>query len=347
MTARLIIEHPGLMTTVQDLGRFGAQALGIPVSGALDTVSLRLANALVGNSPDSAGLEIRMMGPVIRIAGGAVRVALIGTETQLEIVGESARTVPSGQSVLLAEDTTFRIGPTPDTAVCYLAVQGSFALTPEFGSCATYEPGRLGGVHGRALIKGDTIVISGDGSAQRSERRAGKKDKTKLDGPIRVVLGPQHDHFTEAAVRKFLTATYRVSPKSNRMGLQLEGDILEHSAGHDIASDGIVAGSVQVPGNGLPIVLLADRQTTGGYPKIATVASADLPRLGRMLAGTSIRFTAIDVGEAETLRRNAERTLEQEIKGIENVATNHGDLEAILMRENLISGIVGPDDASS
>ncbi len=318
MTARLIVDHPGLMTTVQDMGRFGTQALGVPVSGALDIDALRLANALVGNPPNAAALEIRMVGPTLQVTGGPARVALTGTQVPIEIISETATTIPAGQSALLSPGTRFRIGATRDTGVCYLGVQGSFAIVPELGSLSTYLPGKMGGVQGRALVKGDALPIGGDLPTTGAERRSDQSVLANV-GPVRVILGPQDDYFTPPALRTFLTSRYKVTARSNRMGLQLDGATLSHARGYNIASDGIVAGSIQVTGTGQPIILLADRQTTGGYPKIATVISADLPRLGRMTAGQTINFTPISVEDAETLRRIKEEQFQHALEALETV----------------------------
>lgn len=343
MTVRLVIAQPGLMTTVQDLGRFGAQALGVSVSGALDRDALRVANALVGNEASAAALEIRMLGPLIRVEGGDVRVALVGTQTPLQIIGENAASIPAGQSVRLPSGTVIQIGAIKDSGVCYLAVEGNFDIGPVLGSLSTYLPGGMGGFEGRALRAGDELPLAGEGAARRAERRVRRSVFGEDNSPIRVVPGPQDDYFTGASVQDFLSAGFEVLPSSNRMALQLAGPVLEHSKGYNIASDGIVAGSIQVPGNGMPVVLLADRQTTGGYPKIATVISADLPRLGRLLPGARIRFAAIDAAEAEELRRVAEARLQAVIGGFETVEFGLDSMDRILMRENLIGGVFGQD----
>lgn len=331
------------MTAVQDLGRFGSQSLGVPVSGALDTDALRLANVMVGNDPSAAALEIRMMGPTIRVEAGQVRVALVGTKTPIEVLGGTAAIIPAGHSVILATETVFRVGAVKDSGVCYLAVEGSFAITPELGSLSTYLPGKMGGVEGRPLMKGDVLPVAGDRPVVGSERRINQGFCINDDDPIRVVLGPQDDWFTASSLQTFLNTDFIVSPKSNRMGMHLDGAVLEHAKGYNIASDGIVAGSIQVPGNGSPIILLADRQTTGGYPKIASVISADLPRLGRKLPGQTIRFSAVDVPEAEALRREAETRFWKVVNALEDVQPSLDSFDARLIRENLISGVVGED----
>ena len=277
MSPHLLVQSPGPFTTIQDLGRFGRQDLGVPVSGALDTVALRIANVLVGNPETMAGLEIRGAGPLLRVEADSVRVALGGTAAALEILGEAPRIVPGWQSVRLVRGEAFRIGTLRDTATCYCAVEGGFAVPALFDSQSTYVRGRMGGFEGRALRSGDRVPVSRREAPERGELRLPSPPPYDAGSPVRVVLGPQHDHFTKAAVATFLESSFTVSHQADRMGLRLEGPALEHAGGHDIVSDGIATGAIQVPGTGLPIILLADHQTTGGYPKIATVASVDLP----------------------------------------------------------------------
>lgn len=339
MTPVLHVLDGGAFTTVQDLGRFGAQSLGIPVSGALDPVSLRLANALVGNPHEAAGLEIRMLGPRVRVDVGPVRVALVGTAAPIEILVPDKTIVPAGQTVILQPCTEFRVGPTPDTAACVLAVEGGFGLKPVLGSLSTYTPAGLGGFEGRALKHGDQLALR-TVAAPRSEHRLPGEAARDAKTVFRVVLGPQEHRFSPEAVEALLSGSFVLSPASNRMGLRLEGAVLTHSEGHDIASDGVVAGSMQVPGNGQPIVLIADRQTTGGYPKIATVISADVPHLGRLRPGDTMRFEAVSVAQAEEVRREEESWLAKTIEKISTIKPEGEILSRSLLENNLISGVI-------
>ncbi len=340
MTPRLHIQSAGLMTTVQDMGRLGGQSLGIPVSGALDRIALRMANALVGNPHDMAGLEIRLLGPTIRVVGRPVQVALVGTAGPLEILGPERQLIPAGQSVTLVPDQVVRVGAVADSACCYLAVAGGFALPSVLGSLSTYVPAGLGGFKGRALQDGDDIALTADQTLPPGEQALAQAFDYRENDPIRVVLGPQDDAFTASGIETFLESTYHVSSASDRMGLRPDGPSISHAAGHDIPSDGIVTGSVQVPGTGRPIILLADRQTTGGYPKIASVISADLPRVSRLLPGQTLTFAAVDVPTAEEIRRHQERDIESLLQGIRPVTASIESLQGILMQKNLISGIV-------
>jgi biotin-dependent carboxylase-like uncharacterized protein len=292
---------------LQDLGRHGQQRYGVPVSGALDAVGLRIANAVVGNPDGTAALEMFYRGPTLEVAAGSVRVAAIGAALEVASGGAS-RTVAAGQSVRLSRGDRLTVGPCDATLVAYLAVEGGFALPGDLGSLATFVRAGLGGIDGRPLKKGDLLPLASAAAPERAERRAPKWD---LAPPkrVRVVFGPQDDHFTDRARQTLIESGYTVSRQSDRMGMRLEGPALEHAKGFNIVSDGTAPGSIQVPGNGLPIVLLADRPTTGGYPKIATVASADVPSLGRLRPGATIGFEAVGVEEAEAARRELEERL--------------------------------------
>lgn len=344
MTAHLVVVTPGMLTTVQDLGRFGYQDLGVPVCGAIDAISLRLANALVGNPEDTGALEIRFVGPTLRVAAESLRVALTGTATPIEILGGRTVRVEAGRSVTVKKGDVLRIGTVADTSCCYLAVGGGFALPAPFGSQSTYDKGGFGGLDGRTLREGDRLPLARNKATAHPEVGLGEPVQLDAPGPIRVVLGPQEDHFTEAGIRTLLESEFTLSPQSDRMGLRLDGPAIEHSRGFNILSDGIAAGSIQVPGTGKPIILLADRQTTGGYPKIATVVSADLARLGRLRPGRKLRFAAVSVAEAEQIRREMEADIRRHLKAIAPVDVPREPDTAALLAANLISGVVGREE---
>ncbi len=339
MTSFLNILSPGMFTTVQDLGRFGHQDLGVPVAGALDPISLRLANALVGNPENTGALEIRIMGPSLQIEADAVRVALCGTDAEIEVSGTPPRRVPSGQSIRLRRGDVVQISAIPDTSCCYLAVEGGFDLPAPFASQSTYVRGGFGGYLGRALQKGDQLPLTEDSVSAHPEMRLNEFPVIDSPGAIRVVLGPQDNYFTDAGLHTFLESEFTITQDADRMGLRLDGPTLEHSIGFNISSDGIATGSIQVPGTGKPIVLLADHQTTGGYPKIATVISADLPRLGRMRPGRKLRFEAVSVADAEQVRRDQEATILQSADTIGPVDETREPENDKLLATNLISGV--------
>ena len=341
MSAHLEIIAPGLMTSVQDLGRLGHQALGMPVAGAMDPVALRLANALVGNPENTAALEIGYLGPTLNVVAESLRVAFAGKAKLLlhPAAGGEARALKPFRSALLRHGDRLQIGAVEEGSVAYLAVSGGFAIQPFLGSLSTYMRAGLGGFEGRALKAGDRLpLVSGAAPDDGEQELTDAFDYGS--GPVRVVLGPQEDRFTESGIAIFLSATYTVTKEADRMGLRLDGPVVEHTRGADIASEGLVTGSIQIPGNGKPIILMADRQTTGGYTKIATVISADLPRVGRLKPGDTLAFVAVSVAEAETLRRNQEKAIRKLIEAIRPAQPDVTLDLAALYTENLISGMV-------
>ena len=339
----LRVVSAGFAPTLQDFGRPQVQHLGVPPSGALDPVALRIANALVGNPPETAAIEMRVMGPTLEIDADAVRLALVGTGSAVEILGERRVEAPSHQSIRLTRGRRLRIGSLSDTGVAYLAVEGGFAVEPVYGSLSTYTRALIGGLDGRALRDGDCLPLHHLQAAERAEWRCADRAWWRESGPVRVILGPQEDYFTPASIAAFFEGEYRITREADRMGMRLDGPVLEHSRGHDIVSDGIATGAIQVPGNGRPIVLLADHQTTGGYPKLGTVISADVPRLGRMRPGDALRFAEVTVEEAEAARRALEERVARTIDRF-GPAEPWLDEDA-LYRRNLVSGFVESTEA--
>ena len=340
MTPGLKVLFPGLHTTVQDLGRAGYQNIGVPVSGALDGFGLRLANALVGNPQETAALEILASGPTLEVATDTARLALVGIDASLGIGGASPRVVAAGQSVTVQQGDIVQIALGRQSACCYLAVEGGIAVPRVLGSASTYVRAALGGLNGRALQRGDVVPLATACVSERTELRAPASIPVPADQPIRVVLGPQHKYFRKEAFATLLGAEFRVSKDADRMGMRLDGPLLRHRRGWDIVSDAIATGSIQVPGSGQPIVLLADHQTTGGYPKIATVISADLPRLARCRPGDPLRFVSVELEAAEEMCREAEREF-AELVGALEPAPSELELDiGSLYGENLISGVI-------
>jgi biotin-dependent carboxylase-like uncharacterized protein len=340
MTPGLKVLFPGLHTTVQDLGRAGYQNIGVPVSGALDGFGLRLANALVGNPQETAALEILASGPTLEVATDTARLALVGIDASLGIGGESPRVVAAGQSVTVQQGDIVQIALGRQSACCYLAVEGGIAVPRVLGSASTYVRAALGGLNGRALQRGDVVPLATACVFERTELRAPAPIPVPADQPIRVVLGPQQKYFRKEAFATLLGAEFRVSKDADRMGMRLDGPVLQHRRGWDIVSDAIATGSIQVPGSGQPIVLLADHQTTGGYPKIATVISADLPRLARCRPGDPLRFVSVELEAAEEMCREAEREF-AELVGALEPAPSEIELDiGSLYGENLISGVI-------
>ena len=339
MSAGLEVITPGLMTSVQDRGRFGFQALGISVSGALDPDGFDLANALAGNEAGTGALEIRMLGPTLEVTAESVTVALAGTGAGIEVMSPEREMISACRSVTFRKGQVFRIGAIGDSAVCYLAVHGGFDLPDVYGSQSTCMSAGFGGFHGRILEKGDCLPLrkaAAESVSQRILRRPPEPDSSPV---IRVIAGPQDDYFSAAGIETFFGTGYTVSQAVNRMGMRLEGAAVAHEKGFNIASDGIVRGAIQVPGNGLPIILMADCQTTGGYPKIATVISTDMPKLGRMMPGADIRFEAVSVEEAEAVARDHHERKAALVDSIETFSGSVQQLEHLLMTQNLISGV--------
>lgn len=300
--AQLRIIRPGLFSTVQDLGRFGFQRFGMPVSGAMDPIALRAGNRLVGNPDEAAGLEFTITGPdiafdceaLIAVTGADLSPAIDGTPT----VGWTAISVAAG-SVL-------SFGPRRSGARAYLAVAGGIDVPVVLGSRSTHTRSLTGGLAGRSLAAGDILRggIPASGSFRFVGRTLPASARPQYDAPrLRVILGPQVHDFTTEAVDVLLGETYTLSSEADRMGYRLRGAPLPHRGAADIISDATPAGSVQVPANQEPILLMADHQTTGGYPKIAVVISADLPVAAQLMPGDSLRFSLVDAGEASGLIR--------------------------------------------
>lgn len=347
MSGHLLVVAPGLHSTVQDLGRFGYQAYGVPVAGALDPVGLRLANAVAGNAEGRGegrgALEFLYSGPTLEVAAAAVRLAASAAE--IEILSDPPHRIPSWQSVRLERGARFRFGALRGSVCGYLAVEGGFAIAPVLGSQSTYVRGRIGGLEGRPLREGDRLALELDNPGERGEVCLADPPDLAPPARLRVVFGPQGDSFTQSALDAFLNQPFTVSPEADRMGLRLSGPRLDHAHGFNIVSDGIVTGAIQVPGSGRPIVLLADHQTTGGYPKIATVISADLPAAGRLKPGDEIGFAAVSVAEAQEARRNLEAEIGRRLRGLVPAQTPAVLNQAALYGCNLVSGVV--DGANS
>lgn len=324
---------PGL--SIQDAGRFGWQRFGMGPSGAMDVIGLSAANLLVGNAALTGALELPLAGAKFRVDQGDVTFAVAGAATRVAVDG---RTIPMLTTARAREGETIEIATAQTGVFIYLAVAGGFAIAPMLGSQALHARNAIGALDGSTLKPGDTLPIA----TQVSPLADGLTSTTPLpygNGPIRVLLGPQADHFTERGIATFLNAPYTITPQADRMGFRLAGEKIEHSAkGYNIVSDGIATGTVQVPGGGEPIILLADRQTTGGYPKIATVISADLPRLAQTRPGGTLRFASITRNEAITARRLMQTSLTAFANAKRPAAS---ELDAgLLLAENLISGVV-------
>ena len=297
--------RPGLLTTVQDRGRWGWQADGVPVAGPMDGYSHRLANRLVGNSDAAAALEITLSGPELRVEGDllcAVAGADFGVMADGASVGPTrAFRVPSGGSIRFRERRT--------GARATLAVRGGIDVPPVFDSRATGVAAGVGPFGGRALKAGDRLPVGEPPAAGPNGSSLYPLTMPRGGARLRVLPGPHDALFPPEAVRMFFASRFVIAATSNRMGYTLEGPSLPRGRASEILSDATPFGSVQVPASGYPILLMADRQTTGGYPKIATVISADLPLAAQLAPGDWIEFAACTRGEAIEALRLQERRL--------------------------------------
>lgn len=300
MTGTLEIRAAGPMLTVQDRGRPGFLRFGVSASGPMDAEAFAAANALVGNAPGAALLEFALTGGRFR-ASRDVLVAVTGGEMRAEA---GARPLAPWSSARLRAGEELTVGALRGAVWGYLAVSGGIETPPVMGARATHLRSAIGGLEGRALRPGDVLPLGPEPDALPRHLTRPLRPR---HGPIRVVLGPQDDAFAPEILARFLGAPYAVSAQRDRMAMLLEGPALPAARGHDITSDGTLMGSVQVPPSGRPIVLMADRQTTGGFPKIATVITPDLGRLAQLPTGAMLRFHALSVGAAEAAARAAAR----------------------------------------
>jgi len=298
---------PGMLTTIQDAGRWGFQARGVPVAGAMDPVSHRLANALVGNDRDAASLEVTLLGPELEFEDERL-VAVAGADFDLSLDG---RQVPSNAPFIVAVGSRLRFGARRLGARAYLAVSGGIDVPLTLGSRSTHVVSAMGGLNGRALMAGERVPLGAPG---RAERNALAPQTATVDLPnhhatIRVLPGPQADYFTSDALDMLQSAPYVIASDSDRMGFRLDGPRLTHARGADIISDATPLGVLQVPASGQPILLMADRQTTGGYPKLATVIAADMTIAGQLAPADTITFVVCTLRDALTALIAQERAL--------------------------------------
>ncbi len=289
---------PGILTTIQDLGRYGYSRFGIPPSGALDPLSIRIANLLVGNREEGACLEVTVMGLKLK-ALREVAIAITGGDLSPALNGEP---MEMWKNLILVEGDALVFRRLRNGCRAYLAVSGGIDVPEVMGSRSTYLSGRFGGMEGRMLKRGDTLSTSGTGPPLNGLGSRFPKEWLPLFGSevlLNVIAGPQDDHFTERGAETFWSSAYLVTPQSDRMGIRLEGAQIERrpDVEESIISEGLLPGAIQVPGDGKPMIILTEL-VTGGYTKIATVISADLPKAGQLKPGDQVRFTPIAIEEA-------------------------------------------------
>jgi len=298
----LRVINPGALATLQDRGRMGYQRYGVPQSGAMDTLTFAIACMLVDNEPDEAAIEFTLMGGSYLLESGSCRAAVGGAFT----VTLNDVPLPPFRAFELRGGDLLRIGTgtiSHGSARGYLAVAGGFDVAPVLGSRSTHVRSGIGGVDGAALRRDQRLGLRASAPPPSLPLALDPRLARHDPGPIRVLPGPQDDYFDAAGWDRLLGERWRMSPQSDRMGMRLEGARIPHKGDYNIVSDGVPHGAIQVPGDGQPIVMLADRQSTGGYPKIATVISADLPRLGQLRPGDGLRFARVTIDEAETAVR--------------------------------------------
>lgn len=305
----LLVLRGGLFTTVQDLGRRGSLALGVPPSGAMDEVALRAGNLLVGNEEGEAGLEWTLVGPEILFESPAV-VALTGSRFEASVGGSPT---PHAAAFRVAAGQALALGMSLEGARGYLAIRGGLDVPLVLGSRSTYVSGGFGGLAGRALGKSDRLGVRPGPAGADAIFRLAKSEALPAyseEVALRVIRGPQEDAFRAPSVECFYSQTYRVLGRSDRTGIRLRGEEpIAHERGADSMPEGIPAGGIQVPGDGQPIVLAVDRPVTGGYAKIATVIHADLGLLAQAKPGDRVRFASVDVETARALAEERDRRL--------------------------------------
>ena len=299
------IVEPGLLTTVQDLGRVGHQHEGMVVAGAMDAFSMQVANLLVGNERNAACLEVTLLGPKLEFVMD-VLFAVTGAQFGLKLDGAA---LPGWRAVQAKAGSVLEFGAAGNGCRGYLAIAGGIAVPSVMGSRATYLRGQVSGFHGRALERGDVLQVYAAGVANTCRSWYIRQPHYPVECTVRVVCGPHAEMFTKEGLATFFSSEYDVTPASDRMGYRLKGATIERNGSSDIISDSIPLGGIQVPADGQPIVLMADRQTTGGYPRIGTVISVDLPWLAQCKPGSRVRFQKVAVEEAQRLYREMEHLL--------------------------------------
>ena len=302
----IIVQQPGILTTVQDSGRWGFQHLGVPVAGPMDWASHQLANQLVGNDDRAAVLEVTMAGPTLCFEESAV-VAVTGAEFALQVDGEH---VPTHASRFIRRGQTLAFGPPARGARAYVAVGGGIAVAPVLGSRATHVLSGMGGLEGRPLRAGDRLATGEVLRTAYAGRSVAPVTGLARDGArVRVLTGPHADRFDRGEIAQFEAARFQIATESDRMGYRLEGRRVSVRDGGTLISRAVVRGMVQVPPDGRPIVLMADSQTAGGYPGLATVITADLPIVGQLSAGQWLEFSCCTLAEARAALKALKRRI--------------------------------------
>jgi 5-oxoprolinase (ATP-hydrolysing) subunit C len=342
MSVRLRVLTVGLGVTLQDGGRWGWLRYGVTPAGPMDPLAFATANLAAGSACDSAAIEVSLGGLELSVEGGELSVVVAGGAFRLTYAGREF-TTPA--MVRLIPHAVLAIHAGSDGAWCYVAIAGRLDVPATLGSVSTHVRSGIGGLQGRALAAGDVLRVSSPRTLEPEIAIISAPWLVPADGPIRVVLGPQDDYFSDDQIECFLRGPWTLSSRSDRMAYILNGMPLVHAKGFNIVSDGIAMGAIQVPGNGLPVVLMADRQPTGGYPKIATVIGVDLGRLAQRRAGAQLSFRSVGVDEAVSLRRGEAAVLVAPIKREALIRTELSS--EFLLATNLVGGVSSGDETAS
>lgn len=317
----IIMDHPGFLTTVQDGGRFGYGQFGVTPSGPMDVESFQIANLLAGNALGESALEATILGPTFHVTEDTV-IAIAGADMSPLLNGVS---IPMHRAIAVPAGSTVKLQTAKNGSRTYIACSGGFDVPLVMGSRATSMQNYIGGFQGRKLEKGDELSLRPvSGALQNIAGRAvSHQIRRKHENVIRVLLGPQEEYFTASGLAAFLGTPYTISKDFDRMGCRLEGKAIQHKTDGNIISDGIVNGAIQVPTTGQPIIMLAERQATGGYTKIATVISVDLPVIGQCLPGDILRFQTVSLEEAHRLLRERQSRMNDLARYLNEPAGEH------------------------
>ncbi len=305
MSSYFKILRPGINSTFQDLGRFGLQHLGVAPSGCMDKLSFSISNKLVGNTFSSGVLEFAYQGPLLEFIGESALIAITG-RVNFNIIKKNGKIIKgvSNESLVIYDGDKIDILSTINSAYGYLAVSGGFKLQEVNGSTSTLVRAGIGPNNGDKLKVQEKIFLNKANSSGTTNKIEFNFDK---DNTIRAIKGLQFDYFSDRSIEDFFSKEYKVSRLTDRMGMRLEGEKLENIKSSNIKSEGIIKGSVQIPGDGQPIVLLSDHPTIGGYPKIANIITADYDKLAQKIPGTKIKFKMVDLKVAESAFDEYER----------------------------------------
>jgi biotin-dependent carboxylase-like uncharacterized protein len=339
MSAALHILRAGPGATIQDGGRLHYRRYGVTPSGPMDWTAFRTANLALGNAADAAAIEIGPGGLELSSENAAVPLAFCGGGFAWTRNGKA---LPSAMRLMLAPGEMLSARPGAAGTFTYLAIAGGLATPLILGSRATHFRGHLGGIDGRMLQQGDRLPLSASQFSPQTEAGIAAPWLSRSDAPLRVVLGPQQDYFSDDALSIFFSASFQLTHATDRMAYRLAGPVIAHARDFNIVSDGIALGAIQIAGDGQPLILMADHQPTGGYPKLGHVARVDIGRLAQLRPGETCRFTPIDVEAA----RQALLALDDEMRATQRFLQplRRMPTSADLLRINLISGVVDIPD---